>query len=354
VTSLIGQQFGDYLLEAELGRGSMGMVYRARHVREGTTYAVKVLLDALTTDTSFITRFTREANVVATLRHPNIIRVYSAGKRDEYLYFVMEYFPGVTAGQLLKQHVRITVSQVLEIAQQTANALAYAHIEGRLVHRDIKPDNLLVDHQWRLKVLDFGLARIEGMESITSAGTVVGSLYYVSPEQLRGHKLDGRGDVYALGVSMYEMLSTKRPFLGHTFNELTTNILNGVYTPLGQLEPSVPLEVERVVARAMARDLDARYASAAEMWHDLRSVQAALATRPSGAPVQPQPDPDATLPLASLAATPQKPVPAPAFGLRRTLRPATLRPLPPDHGQGAEAASRPNGAPPTGRRDPWS
>jgi serine/threonine-protein kinase len=352
VTSLIGQQFGDYLLEAELGRGSMGLVFRARHVMQGTTYALKVLLDALTTDTSFITRFTREANVVATLRHPNIIRVYTAGKQGEYLYFVMEYFPGVTAGQLLKQHVRLTIAQVLEIALQTANALAYAHIEGHLVHRDIKPDNLLVDHQWRLKVLDFGLAHIEGLESITTAGTVVGSLYYVPPEQLRGRKPDGRGDVYALGVSMYEMLSTKRPFLGHTFNELTANILNGAYTPLGQLEPSLPLEVERVVARAMARDLDERYASAAEMWHDLRGAQAALAARASGDAVAPAaPVPDPALSPGAHEAAPVGPAPAfgPPGGLRRTLRPATLQPLgpQPDHGPAAP------GTPPAAPRDPW-
>jgi serine/threonine-protein kinase len=341
MASLIGQQLGDYLLEAELGRGSMGIVFRAMHVHDRQTYAVKVLLDALTADTSFVTRFTREAAVVAAMNHPNIIRVFSHAQQGEYIYFVMEYFPGRTAGQLLKERGRLPATQVVEISLQAADALAYAHLEGRLVHRDVKPENLLVDQWWRVKVLDFGLARIEGLHSITSAGTVVGSLYYVSPEQLRGHKLDGRSDVYAMGVSMYEMLSGQRPFRGQTFTELSTNILRGACTPLGQIEPSVPLEVERVVARAMARDLNERYASAADLWHDLRAVQPTLGAKPQ------QRTTAGAAPAADMPADRDEQAPnpweAPAFDgprirlplaqgrpAHRTLRPATLEPAPPE------------------------
>jgi eukaryotic-like serine/threonine-protein kinase len=330
VVSLVGQQFGEYLLESELGRGSMGVVYRATHRTDGTTHAVKVLLDALTTDTSFVTRFTREATVVAALDHPNIVRVYDAGQQGEYLYFVMEYCPGVTAGRLVKERGRLPVPLVIEIALQAADALAYAHVEGHLVHRDIKPDNLLVDQWSRIKVLDFGLARIEGLHSITSAGTVVGSLYYVSPEQLRGRKLDGRSDVYSLGVSMYEMLSAQRPFRGQTFTELSANILSGACAPLGQLEPTVPVEVERVVARAMARDLDVRYNSAAELWHDLRALQATFASRPAAAPNASSAEgswtPASTSPPQFKAPLSRPPTPHP----RRTLRPTTLQPAPPE------------------------
>jgi serine/threonine protein kinase len=274
VSSLIGQRLGDYRLEAELGRGSMGVVYRATHTGQQRPYAVKVLLDALASDTSFVTRFKREANIAATLRHPNIVRVFDAGIQGAQIFFAMEYVEGVTAGRLLKQRKQLTAPQVVEVAIQASDALAYAHAEGHVVHRDIKPENLMVDRWWRTKVLDFGLARVEGLHSITSAGTVVGSLYYVSPEQLRGQKIDGRTDVYGLGVSMYEMLSGQRPHRGQTFSELSGSILSGSYAPLREVLPGVAPHLERIVARAMAREVADRYESAAEMWRDLRAFQA--------------------------------------------------------------------------------
>jgi serine/threonine-protein kinase len=258
--------------------------------------------------------------------------VYAHGHQGEHLYFVMEYFPGTTAGQLLKERTRLPVAQVIEIALQAADALAYAHAEGHLVHRDIKPENLLVDQWWRVKVLDFGLARIEGLHSITSAGTVVGSLYYVAPEQLLNRKLDGRSDVYALGVSMYEMISGQRPFRGQTFTELSTNILKGICVPLGHLEPKIPLDVERVVSRAMARDLSERYNSAAELWHDLRGVQATVSARPQAVTAVPARAPQLVNPWATPApeATLIRPPVAPSHLPLRTLRPASLEPAPPE------------------------
>ncbi len=279
MSSLVGQRLGDYQLEAELGRGSMGAVYRATHIGQGKSCAVKVLLDALASDTSFVTRFKREANIAATLRHPNIVRVFDAGIQGEHIFFAMEYFEGMTAGRLLKQRKQFTPPQVVEMAVQASDALAYAHVEGHVVHRDIKPENLMVDRWWRTKVLDFGLARVEGLHSITSAGTVVGSLYYVSPEQLLGQKIDGRSDVYALGVSMYEMLSGQRPHRGQTFSELSNSILSGKYQPLREALPGVAPQLERIVARAMARELADRYESAADLWRDLRAFQTS-----SGAP----------------------------------------------------------------------
>lgn len=280
--SLIGQQLGDYLLETELGRGSMGVVYRATGVRQGKPFAVKVLLEPLASDMSFVTRFTREARIIGNLRHPNIVRVFDAGRQGQHLYFVMEYFAGQTAGHMLRERGRLPVGQVIEIAAQAADALDYAHVHGRLVHRDVKPENLLVDRWCRVKVLDFGLARVEGLHSITMAGTVVGSLYYVSPEQLLGHKLDGRTDVYALGVSLYEMLTGQRPFRGQTLTEMSQAILSGTPVPPSQIEPSIPSELERIIERALARDLDKRYGRAEELMRDLRALQSAMS--PDGAP----------------------------------------------------------------------
>ena len=285
---------------------------------QGKSCAVKVLLDALASDTSFVTRFKREANIAATLRHPNIVRVFDAGIQGEHIFFAMEYFDGMTAGRLLKQRKQFTLPQVVEMAVQASDALAYAHVEGHVVHRDIKPENLMVDRWWRTKVLDFGLARVEGLHSITSAGTVVGSLYYVSPEQLLGQKIDGRSDVYALGVSMYEMLSGQRPHRGQTFSELSNSILSGKYQPLREVLPSVAPQLERIVARAMARELADRYESAADLWRDLRAFQTS-----SGAPgngnTQEPPRP-AEPPRAEQTGAPQRPQ-------RHSLRRVSLQPI---------------------------
>lgn len=326
-------------MEAELGRGTMGVVYRAKHA-QGKTFAVKVLIDALCADETFVTRFKREASIVAQLNHPNIVRVYEYGQQERHLYFVMEFFPGMTAGQMLRERKRLPYGEVIEIAAQAADALAYAHIEGRLVHRDVKPENMLVDRWRRVKLLDFGLARIEGMDAITRAGTVVGSLYYVSPEQLLGRKLDGRSDVYALAVSMYEMLSGMRPYRGQTLTEMSDAILYATATPLRQIESAIPVELERIIAKAMARDLSQRYASAGDLRDDLRTLQAALAANsaPDTVAEQPQrtaltgvPEPR----LFALQGTTPEPAPEPApQGPRRTLRssfrPASLEPAPVD------------------------
>ena len=301
--SLVGQQLGDYVLEAELGSGSMGAVYRATYLPQRSAVAIKVLLHELASDVSFITRFIREARIVSSLDHPNIVRVYDAGRQGEHIYFVMEYFPGQTAGQMLRERQRLPLETVVEIAMQTADALAYAHREGRLVHRDIKPENLLVNERCRVKVLDFGLARIEGARSITVAGTVVGSLYYVAPEQLLGHTLDGRADVYALGITMYEMLTGERPYRGHSLTEMSDAILSGTAIPPSQLAPSAPPEIEHIIGRAMARSLDYRYRDASELCRDLRNFQlqmSHISTAPLPLPSRPAPSPSSRPPLAPL------------------------------------------------------
>lgn len=272
--ALVGQRLGAYLLEEEIGHGSMGVVYRATHVEQGTVAAVKVLLDALTSDDSFVTRFTREARILQSLQHPNMLRMYDAGQDQGHLYFAMEYFAGSTAGQMRKQSGRLPFGKVVEIAAQAADALDYAHAQGHLVHRDVKPENLLVDRWCRVKVLDFGLARVEGLQSITRQGTVVGSLYYVSPEQLLGRQLTGSADVYALGISMYEMLTGQRPYRGRTMTEMTDAILEGKPIPPSQLEPAIPPALERIVLRAMARDRDERHTTAGALRDELRAFQA--------------------------------------------------------------------------------
>ncbi len=269
-----GQQIGQYVIEYEIGRGSMGAVYRAHHVAEpGQPVAIKILLSALATDTSFITRFTRETEALRAMRHPHIIRIMDAGQSSSMLYYVMEYIHGATVGSALKQRQRIAVPQAVEIGAQVADALDYIHTFGHLIHRDIKPDNIMVDRWVHAKVLDFGLARIDGAYTITRAGMVVGSLYYVPAEHLRGERIDGRADIYALGVSLYEMMTGERPFRGKTLHEMSRAIAAGNPVPPSLLEPAIPLELEAIILKALARRRDDRYARAGEMRDALRALQ---------------------------------------------------------------------------------
>ncbi len=320
----MGHRLGEYLLEAELGRGTMGVVYRARHEGSGKLFAVKALIPALAADLTFVTRFMREAAVASQLRHPNIVRVYESGRQDQHIYFVMEYFAGVTAGHMLRERTRLPALEVIEIAAQAASALHYAHVEGRLVHRDVKPENMIVDRWRQTKLLDFGLARIEGMDGITRAGAVVGSLYYVSPEQLLGRKLDGRSDVYALGVSMYEMLTGQRPYRGQTLTEMSDAILYASAIPPRQLEPSTPSDLERIVTRAMARDLSQRYSDAGQLHNDLRALQARLTGAPQ--PERPAGGADAAPPANPQGKFGPADPESQRFPPRSTFRPSSLEP----------------------------
>lgn len=279
-----GKRVGVYVLEEEIGRGAMGVVYRGRQVTLDRVVAVKVLLESLVSDESFVARFIREARLVASLNHPNIVHVYDAGRAENLLFFAMEYISGPTVTQLLKQQGKLPVSQAVEIAAQVAAALEYAHVEARMVHRDIKPENMMLDRWGKVKVVDFGLARVAGVNTITRVGTVVGSLYYVSPEQLLGRQLDGRADVYALGVALYEMLTGKRPFLGKNLAELSRAILTGPLEAPSTLEPAIPADVEAILLRALERDRERRYSSAGELEAELRrwAADAAAPKREEG------------------------------------------------------------------------
>ncbi|GAC1665887.1 MAG: hypothetical protein PVS3B3_37200 [Ktedonobacteraceae bacterium] len=273
MNELAGQSLGGYQLEEEIGHGSMGVVYRGKQIALGREVAIKVLPIALARDASYVARFIREAQIIAGLNHPNIVHIYDAGQQNKLLYFVMEYVQGPTLSNLLYLDGTIPQYLALEYGAQIADALDAAYKERDVIHRDIKPENLMLNRWGKIKVMDFGLARATGHQPITVARTLVGSIYYASPEQVWGYTLDNRSDVYALGVVLYEMVTGQRPFIGRSMPELTQAIIAGSVHSPGTLNKEITPELERIILTAMARDREERYEDAGLMARDLRALQ---------------------------------------------------------------------------------
>ncbi|HEU5228880.1 MAG TPA: protein kinase [Ktedonobacteraceae bacterium] len=273
MNELAGKSLGGYQLDEEIGRGSMGVVYRGKQMALGREVAIKVLPHTLARDSSYVARFIREAQIIAGLNHPNIVQIYDAGQQNKLLYFVMEYVQGPTLANLL--HLDGTLPQYLaaEYAAQIADALDAAYQERHVIHRDIKPENLMLNRWGKIKVMDFGLARATGHQRITVAKTLVGSIYYASPEQVWGQTLDNRSDIYALGVVLYEMVTGKRPFSGRSMPELTQAIVRGKSQPPRTINPAVVPQLEEIILTALSKDREQRYESASRMAQLLRSLQ---------------------------------------------------------------------------------
>lgn len=270
---MAGQSLGGYVLEEELGRGSMGIVYRGKQVALAREVAVKVLPRSLVQDPLYVARFIREAQIIAGLNHPNIVQIYDAGQQNGILYFVMEYVQGPTISSLL--HLDGSMPQYLaaEYVAQIADALDVAYRELNVIHRDIKPENIMLDRWGKIKVMDFGLARAPGLQQITVAKALVGSVYYASPEQIWGNQLDNRSDIYALGVVLYEMVTGQRPFQGRTLQELTQIIAVGRFPLPTALNPDLASGLEQIILTAMSSDREGRFAQASVMASALRALQ---------------------------------------------------------------------------------
>ncbi len=261
--SLAGETVGNYTVEREIGRGGMGVVYKARETSLGREVALKVLHGHLSADMDFVRRFEREARAAAQLTHPNIVEVYAAGV-DEGMHFIaMEYVKGHSLTEVIREKGRLEVAQALDIAGQAAEAFAEAHKQG-IIHRDIKPRNLMVDLQGRVKVLDFGLAKaLQGQTALTAHGTKLGTPMYMSPEQCQAEDLDRRTDVYSLGVTLYEMLAGAPPYSSDTPPlALMYQIAKQPFPDIRNLNPKVPRAVAALIARMTAKDRTKRHGSA--------------------------------------------------------------------------------------------
>ena len=290
---------GRYRLDQEIARGGMATVWRAEDPLLARSVAIKTLDSELGEDEAVRTRFRREAVVAAAVAHPNIVATYDTGEDDGIAYIVMELVEGATLRHAIDLHGALPPARSADIGAQVADALAAAHARG-LVHRDIKPSNVLVQLDGRVKVTDFGIAKVTDAphEDLTRAGNVMGTARYLAPEQLEGTAVDERADVYSLGLVMYEMLTGQSPFGADS--EIATAVarLTTTAPPIAQVRGNVPPGLAHVVERAMERDPDRRWPNAAAMRDALAPFRIAAPDRTA----------DATVPVAM----PPRPAPAPA------------------------------------------
>lgn len=254
---------GQYSLERELGRGGMGIVYLAREVSLERLVAIKVLPPALAARPALRERFLREARTAAKLSHPNIVPIFRVGEAGEYVYFVMAYVDGETVGQRLRARGQFGATEAARILREAAWALAYAHAQG-IVHRDVKPDNILLERgSGRALLTDFGIAHVQATTSLTDEQNIMGTAHFMSPEQATGEPLDGRSDLYALGVVGYLMLTGRLPFDGATVPAVLAKQLTEQAPPLAVAAAgrAIPPRLARAIERCMAKSPSARHAS---------------------------------------------------------------------------------------------
>lgn len=263
-TKYLGAVLDDrYEILEKIGEGGMAIVFRAMDQRLNREVAVKIVRDELFGDEEISTRFFAEAHAVAKLSHPGIVAVYDVSQTEDISYLVMELISGITLRQYMERKHPVPWKQVLHFSRQISDALQHAHERG-IIHRDIKPQNIMLLPNGTIKVADFGIAAFEN-ELKETKGQALGSLHYIAPEQLRGKKADARGDVYSLGVTMYEMLTGFKPYTGETPYEILQKQARDTLLPIRAFDVDVPEELEEIVLKAMAVDVKERYQSSGEL-----------------------------------------------------------------------------------------
>lgn len=317
---------GRYEVRERLGQGAMGTVYRGHDPVLARPVAIKTIpLDMPKEDRSdYEARFYQEARAAGGLSHPNLVTIYDIGKTDRLAYMVMEYVQGQELRELLLTHAPFSAEDAVRVCAQVADGLDYAHVRG-VVHRDIKPTNIIVTDEGLVKIADFGIARIRSSELKTMTGIVLGSPRYMSPEQVIGGALDGRTDIFSLGIVLYELLTGRPPFQADTVQGVMYQALNSKPAPPSGTNPRVPRILDFVVAKAIAKDANHRYRSAAAFAEDLRSAVGfpstslrRLGTAPESKPEEVPPPVSANAPAEAPPAGPdvlgQDPVPVTVSG----------------------------------------
>jgi eukaryotic-like serine/threonine-protein kinase len=270
-------QLGRYEMVSELGQGAMGVVYKARDPLIDRVVAIKTINLGLALDEKeeYEGRFYQEARAAGRLNHPNIVTIYDVGKSGNIAYIAMEFLQGSELRDLLREERNMPVAQIVDIVAQVAEGLSYAHQHG-IVHRDIKPSNIMLIRDGRIKITDFGIARMASSAVHTQTGMVLGSPKYMSPEQVLGKEIDRRSDIFSLGVMLYEMLAGSSPFVGENVNAIMYQTLNLVPPAPSTLNPAVPDMLNFIVAKALAKKVEERYQNALDLARDLRACRDTL------------------------------------------------------------------------------
>ncbi|HEX9254927.1 MAG TPA: serine/threonine-protein kinase, partial [Candidatus Angelobacter sp.] len=252
------QTVGRYEITGELGRGAMGVVYKALDPTIGRTVALKTMrLDVHGLDAKeMVRRFQNEARAAGVLNHPNIVTIYDAGEQDGIFYIAMEFIEGTTLHEVLAEQRVLATDQVLQLTRQICRGLDYAHSNG-IVHRDIKPANIMITGNGTVKIMDFGIAKSGGQ--VTNTGQVLGTPNYMAPEQVKGRQLDGRSDLFSLGVILYEMLTGEKPFVGQNVTTIIYKIVNENPITPRDLDVTVHPGLSAIVTKALAKAPDDRY-----------------------------------------------------------------------------------------------
>lgn len=253
-----GTRIAEYRVESLLGRGGMGNVYLATQDQPRRAVALKVLAPELAADQLFRERFVHESQLAASLEHPNVVPIYGAGERDGVLYIAMRYVAGGDLKKLLKERVRLSGTETISVAMQVAGALDAAHARG-LIHRDVKPANILIGEGQHMLLADFGVARGAASTGLTRTGAFLGTVDYAAPEQIEGKRVDGRADIYALGCVVYHCLTGTPPFMRDSDYAVAYAHRHNPVPSIVAVRSDLPLGVDEVVATAMAKDPDDRY-----------------------------------------------------------------------------------------------
>ncbi len=269
---MIGKQLGNYLLLEKIGEGGMAIVYKAEQTNLKREVAIKILPPQLSFNEQFVKRFHREALAVARLNHPSIVQIFDVGQVDDVHYFAMEYVSETNlAHYYFERNKVIEPAIAADIGGQIARALDYAHSKG-IIHRDIKPANILMTSELKIKVTDFGIAHLTDSTILTSAGTKIGTPKYMSPEQARGEQIDGRSDIYSLGIILYEIFTGCAPFKVKSDHAMLHDHIYTIPPKPRSINPELTEETERVILRCLEKKADDRYQSGAELAQDLEHL----------------------------------------------------------------------------------
>jgi serine/threonine-protein kinase len=297
---MIGKTVSHYRIVEKLGGGGMGVVYKAEDTKLKRTVALKFLPEELSRDRQALERFQREAQAASALNHPNICTIYDIDEHEGQRFIAMEFLEG-GALKVHIEHGPLPVLDALDLACQMAEALAEAHAH-RIVHRDIKPGNVMLTKSGHVKLVDFGLARLPEMASVTTTGAALGTPAYMAPEQVRGETIDGRADLWALGIVLYEMLAARHPFASESVQGTLHGVLNRAPEPLERLRSGLPPALVRIVNRALTKDALRRYQQAEQMLADMQACRQQLQSSPARVEGERRVPSIAVLPFANLSA----------------------------------------------------